>query len=93
MGYLAGKCTQMGRFAMRHQIYYPPSQGSRPFCQQCEEEGHWMKDCTRATKVPEKETVMNRYQEAYEELCSRDPIASMDETVTEYPSRDYRQIY
>ena len=35
---------------------------------------------------------MNKYQEAYEELCRRDPIASMDETATEYPSQDYRQL-
>ena len=35
---------------------------------------------------------MNRYQEAYEELRQRDPIASMDETTTEYPSQDYRQL-
>ena len=35
---------------------------------------------------------MNKYQEAYEDLRQRDPIASMDETTTEYPSRDYRQI-
>ena len=39
-----------------------------------------------------KEDVMNKYQEAYEELCCRDPIASMDETATEYPSQDYRQL-
>ena len=35
---------------------------------------------------------MNKYQEAYEELRQRDPIASMDETATEYPSQDYRQL-
>ena len=39
-----------------------------------------------------KEDVMHKYQEAYEELCHRDPIASMDETATEYPSQDYRQL-
>ena len=55
-------------------------------------EGHWMRDCTQAVMIPEKETVMNKYQEAYEDLRRRDPIASMDETTTEYPSRDYRQI-
>ena len=36
--------------------------------------------------------MMNKYQEAYEELRRRDPIASMDETATEYPSQDYRQL-
>ena len=39
-----------------------------------------------------KESVMNKYQEAYEQLRQRDPIASMDETATEYPSQDYRQL-
>ena len=68
MGHIAGECTQMARFALRHQIYDPPSQGSRPFCQQCKEEGHWTRDCMRSTMIPEKETVMNKYQEAYEDL-------------------------
>ena len=40
----------------------------------------------------EKREMLNKYQEAYEDLRRRDPIASMDETTTEYPSRDYRQI-
>ena len=35
---------------------------------------------------------MHKYQEAYEELRRRDPIASMDETATEYPSQDCRQL-
>ena len=34
----------------------------------------------------------DKYQEACKELCWRDPIASMDETATEYPSQDYRQL-
>ena len=66
MGHLAGECAQMGRFALRHQIYDPPSKETRPFCQHCKEEGHWMKDCVRIAKVPAKENGMNRYQEAYE---------------------------
>ena len=41
---------------------------------------------------PEKNTVPNKYYEAYEDLRRKDPIASMDETTTEYPSKDYRQI-
>ena len=91
MGHIAGECTQMGRFALRHQIYDPPLPGMRPFCQQCKEEGHWTKDCTRYTMIPE-ETGMNKYQEAYKDLCRNDPIASMDETITEYPSQEYIQI-
>ena len=35
---------------------------------------------------------MNKYQEAHEDLHRKDTIASMDETVTEYPSQEYRQI-
>ena len=42
--------------------------------------------------VLERENEKDRYQEAYKELCQRDPIASMDETTTEYPSQDYRQL-
>ena len=45
MGHLAGECTQMGRFALRHQIYDPSSKEIRPFFQHCKEEGHWIKDC------------------------------------------------
>ena len=82
----------MGRFTLIHQIYDPPSKEMRPFCQHCKEEGHWIKDCTRVAKVSGKEDVMNKYREAYEELHWRDPIASMDETATEYPSQDYRQL-
>ena len=36
--------------------------------------------------------MINKYQEAYEDLKRRDPIASIDKTATEYPSQDYRQI-
>ena len=92
MGHLAGECTQMGRFALRHQIYDTPSNETKQFCQHCKEEGHWMKECVRATKVSGKGNVKDKYQEAYKELCRRDPIASMDETATEYPSQDYRQL-
>ena len=46
MAHIAEECSQMGRFTLRHQIYDPPSQGPRSFCQQCKEEGHWTKDCT-----------------------------------------------
>ena len=45
MGHLGGECTQMGRFALRHQIYDPPSNETRPFCQYCKEEGHLMEKC------------------------------------------------
>ena len=92
MGHIAGECTQMGRFALRHQIYDSPLPGTRPFCQQRNKDGHWARDCTQATVVPEKARGMNKYQEAYEDLRRRDPIASMDETGTKYPSQDYRQI-
>ena len=40
MGHLAGECSQMGRFALRHQIYDPPPKEARPFCQHCKEMGH-----------------------------------------------------
>ena len=92
MGHIAGECTQMGRFALRHQIYDPPPPEMRPFCQQCKEEGHWMKDCNRSVIIPEREMGTSKYQEAYEDLHRKDPIASMDETATEYPSQEYRQI-
>ena len=42
--------------------------------------------------IGEKGTVLNKYQEAYEDLRRRDPIAFMDETMTEYTSQDYHQI-
>ena len=51
-----------------------------------------MNDCVQVTKVSGKESGMNKYQEVYEELRWRDPIACMDETATEYPSQDYRQL-
>ena len=61
MGHLAGECTQMGRFALRHQIYDPSPKETGPFCQHCKEGGHWMKDCVQATKVSGRENVLNRY--------------------------------
>ena len=51
-----------------------------------------MKDCAKSAMIQEKEIGRNKYQEAYEDLRKRDPIASMDETATEYPSEEYRQI-
>ena len=51
-----------------------------------------MKDCTRPTMIPEREMGKSKYQEAYEDLPRKDPIASMDKTATEYPSQEYRQI-
>ena len=92
MGHKAAECTQIGRFALRHQIYDPPPPGTRPFCQQCKEEGHWTKDCTRSVMIPEKEMSMNKYQEAYEDLRRRDPIVSMDKTATEYPSQSIDKL-
>ena len=74
------------------QIYDQPSGKEKPFCQQCKKEGHWTKDCKKMMVPSEKRAKMNKYQEAYEDLRHRDPIASMDETTTEYPSRDYHQI-
>ena len=92
MGHIAEECTQMRRFALRHQIYDPSPTETRPFSQHCKEEGHWTKNCVKSTVVSEKEMGRNKYQEAYEDLRKRDPIASMDETATEYPSQEYRQI-
>ena len=92
IGHLAGECTQMGRFALRHHIYDSPSNETRTFCQHCKEEGHLMEKCVRAIKVSEKENEKDKYREANKELHQRDPIASMDETTTEYPSQDYRQL-
>ena len=40
MGHIARECTQIGRFAFRHQIYDPPPPEMRPFCQHCKEEYH-----------------------------------------------------
>ena len=92
LGHIVGECSQMGRFTLRHQIYDHSSKETRPFCQQCRGDGHWMKDCKRTTVPSEKKGMINKYQEAYEDLWQRDPIASMDETATEYPSQDYCQI-
>ena len=90
--HIDGKCPQMGRFTLRHQIYDQSSKERNPFCQQCQVEGHWTKDCLKMIKTSEKKGISNKYQKAYEDLTHRDPIASMDETTTEYPSRDYHQI-
>ena len=92
IGHLAKECTQMGRFALRHQIYDPPPNETRPFCHCCKEEGHLTENCVRTSKVPGRENEKDKYQEAYKELCLRDHIASMDKTTTEYPSQDYRQL-
>ena len=89
MGHLAGESTQMGRFALRHQIYDPPLKEMTPFCHNCKKEGHLMKDCILTMQLTGREGMINKYQEAYEELHRRDPIASMDNTTTEYPSQDY----
>ena len=92
MGHLAEECTQMGRFALRHQIYDPLPNETRPFCHRCKEEGHLTENCVQVSEVPGRENERDKYQEAYKELHLRDPIASMDETTTEYPSQDYRQL-
>ena len=92
MGHLADKCTQMGRFGLQHQIYDSPPQETRPYCYHCKEEGHLTENCAQASKVSGRENEKDRYQEAYKELLQKDLIASMDETTTEYPSQDYRQI-
>ena len=92
MGHLAYECTQMGRFGLRHQIYEPPLQEVKPYCHHCREEGHPTEMCTQVKKGTERGSEKDRYREAYKELLQKDPIASMDETVTEYPSHDYRQI-
>ena len=68
LGYLPGECSQMGRFALRHQIYDHSPKETIPFCHQCKEDGHWTTDC-RKTKIPqEKREMQNKYQEAYEDL-------------------------
>ena len=55
-------------------------------------EGHWTNDCKGIMVPSGKRAKVNKYQEAYEELRHKDPIASMDETTTEFPSRDFCQI-
>ena len=92
MGHLAYECTQIGRFGLRHQIYEPPQQGIKPFCYHCKNEGHSLETCPQAKKRSEEESGTDRYREAYKELLQKDPIASMDETTTEYPSQDYKRI-
>ena len=64
MGHLAGECTQMGRFALRHQIYDPPSKEVTPFCHNCKKEGHLMRDCILTTQLTGREGMINKYQEA-----------------------------
>ena len=92
MGHLAYECTRMGRFGLRHQIYEPPLQEVKPYCYHCREEGHSTEMCAQVKKGTERGSEKDRYREAYKELLQKDPIASMDETITEYPSHDYRQI-
>ena len=46
----------------------------------------------KKTELSDKRKLLNKYQEAYEDLRQKDPIASMDERVTEYPSKDYHQL-
>ena len=91
-GHIAGECSQIGRFALRHQIYENSTKETKPSCQHCREEGHWTENCNKAKLLSEKRELLNKYQEVYKELRQKDPIASMDETVTEYPSQDYHQI-
>ena len=93
MGHLAGECTQMGRFALRHQIYDPPPNETRHFSKtNCKEQDHRNNDYLQFTKVSKEGDELNKYQKAYKELRQKDPIASMDESATEYPSQDYRQL-
>ena len=82
LGHIVGEGSQMGRFALRHQIYENPNRETKPFCQKCREEGHWKENCKKAKLLPEKRELLNKYQETYEDLRQRDPITSMDETVT-----------
>ena len=56
------------------------------------EEGHLTENCVQVSEVPGRENERDKYQEAYKELRQRDPIASMDDTTTEYTSQDYRQL-
>ena len=91
-GHIAGECSQMGRLALRHQIYENPPKVIKPFCQECKEEGHATEDCKMVGSQLKRGELLNKYQEAYKDLRHRDPIASMDETKTEYPSQEYWQI-
>ena len=93
MGHLAGECTQMGRFALRHQIYDPLPSENNQFSRNNYKEGDQRVNSYAVSTDKSREGVeMDRYHQAYRELRQRDPIASMDETVTEYPSQDYRQL-
>ena len=68
MGHIAGECSQIGRFALRHQIYDQPPREENPFCQQCQKEGHWTKNCKKAIVSSERREVLSKYQEVYEDL-------------------------
>ena len=93
MGHLAGECTQMGRFALRHQIYDPsPSESSQFSRNNYKERDQQVNSYTASTDASREGEEVDRYHQAYRELHQRDPIASMDETVTEYPSQEYRQL-
>ena len=93
MGHLAGECTQMGRFALRHQIYDPPPSENNQFARNNYTEGDQQVNSYAVSTDKSREGVeTDKYHQAYRELRQRDPIASMDETVTEYPSQDYRQL-
>ena len=93
MGHLAGECTQMGRFALRHQIYDPPPSENNQFSRNnCKEGDQQVNSYAVSTDKSREGGEMDRYHQAYRELQQRDPIASIDETTTEYPSQDYRQL-
>ena len=66
-GHLLGECSQMGRFALRHQIYDHTPKETITYCHQCKEDGHWTRDCKPKIPLERKET-RNRYQKAYEDL-------------------------
>ena len=93
MGHLAGECTQMGRFALRHQIYDPsPRGGSQSNRNDNKKMKQQVNNYTTTTKASREGEEVDRYRQAYRELRQKDPIASMDETVTEYPSQEYRHL-
>ena len=60
--------TQMGRFALRHQIYDPSPSETRPFCHHCKEEGHLTEDCVQASEVPGRETTTEYPSQDYRQL-------------------------
>ena len=52
IGHLAGECTQMGRFALRHQIYDPPPNETKQFSKiNCKEQDHRTNDYPQFTEV------------------------------------------